>query len=1813
MSVTQFLEALNKIEAFPSDKFVNRLYNKARLASNVDIFQNDLSPAPAYGQDPNSMLIDGVNVTPHLQLLAEQAAVKGLSRYDPGADKHGLRNCANIGAADIAADALFTQTSTMLYSEHINWSLVANGSPDLKALRANVDFVNGLETQLHNPHFIRGAIKQDLTNGNHIYTTALLFSYDYVHYGPGFTPHLDGDFTTSWSGKLLSNWLPQVVDGLTPAQKATAILTASKAASLVHGVTSSGTIKSTVSLVNQVKSLASVNILSAAESIGIDQLAGIDTSSWKSIAATNKVAWANFDNTWANAVVAVASVTSSDTVKTSSDGDDFLEGFALGATLGLEDHQNWRTTTITGQAVANWINQGRQSFNALFTQGAPNVVNVKNFTTDGPVKSCFIAGTEVVIESGTIAIELITEGTRVLTRADPAEYGVASDEDVVVSQGAPILCGINDEALFFTPGHVFYTTTGLKAVDPTTAKEENPWLDVGRLRPGHILYRLKEDHKTYEHVEVKHIKVEKARATKVYGVHLREGQRSYHANGYLVAVNYPEITIKSIARMLSTFPKHVQTQMLSSLNELKPLFHKFGAATISDVLSKEIRGVTSRPISTPAPRPTRRHITSHLRMAKRSYALHQTGSHNVQNYQLPLLSIHEGTVSLDGQAQSRAIIDKTDRSIRWTRPVAGHGYEHGFVNVNNHGLSGHGVIILSDNANLKKLPTHKSSAHKVVRFQAVKPNVNVDKPSRNLNHANMRNLHTSIHKPTPAATPSPVHAPTVKSPPLKVPGLSLTSQAVNAGTPVSDDYIDNEDYWDLILDKTVWPVNTKQTTISQPMPMGQVAFATYHAGGSAGLSIPILSVPALDQLLIDINKSQYLAGAAPYDSLYDSMVEITSGALQMGTVYLTQASLLYALADKPTSGGTLPSLYNLTFKSIGSAVTLPLLFRTLAVQLSADFSSATGAATEYNTDNRGADGDRHLVLDSDSMSLGLASTNNRANIAKTLAVARPQPVGITTAASVAPAPVTLLLTTETDLSVDTLENIDYNSVQVHSTSGTLLQNMMLYHMNADDRTAFLQTAAPRIPAELGDNLATPLKTWIRGTYGPAFISFMIAQTKSKDVVWRNAFSQAEIDKVWYWWNGMGSSCLSKTSEYNQINALTSVAATRQLYDTDLQPFLQSPQPLGPAQWALALYNKLNDTHAKANVLRKPINGGESVLNKYCNIMLALDPTGNATGQYFDAVVAYAVAQKITNPYFPLDNDGATALAQQEWLNDSMKQLVISVLNNDPNIDGTVKSSLQQDITDFLQAEGMAQGATAEETANEIVTHFSEFTAGMVSTMSAIGTTFAVLARCNGFKAATAVVNNVMGKLTRTGGFPFMKGAMILLTVAGYIYQAYNTFTHWNELTGAQRAIGIITVLSMVADVAASSFQLYKDIKTWKADRKNIDLTPEEETKAGKLDENVEEQIQSPANIEQVNQANVAAQNETVKQTYLNNVSDHEQAIESADISESRGPSDLAPGDAIATEKEPPADLPASARSSWKAFTTSEKVLKCVNIAVGVAFTIAMSIDLKNNWDTYTDVGKVLNVLQIVIQVLSVLVDAALLLGDALLTAAAPDAVCAMMVALPVLGAILAVLGIVVTLLLAFLGVVKPRDPPKTPVETFIDTTARPLINGLTAPPPLSLTYTVPASLPAGSTAGFSITAKNNTAAAVTLTRSTLTLEVGDDDNALFSGPTTSWTVDSAFNTTQPLSQAGTVGASPPTISAAQLTENDVDTSLNSYDIAVVGPATNGTSGPLVVEVGASVSISWLGTISKVGSTTMQIVETLVSGDKCRLSLVINRV
>jgi len=107
----------------------------------------------------------------------------------------------------------------------------------------------------------------------------------------------------------------------------------------------------------------------------------------------------------------------------------------------------------------------------------------------------------------------------------------------------------DDDEPFFTPGHVFHTATGLRAVEPKVAMSENPWISVGRLGVGHVLYRLAKDGKSYENIEIKKLRVAETQVQEVYGVHLREGRRSYHANGYLVAVNYPEVRFPELPEL----------------------------------------------------------------------------------------------------------------------------------------------------------------------------------------------------------------------------------------------------------------------------------------------------------------------------------------------------------------------------------------------------------------------------------------------------------------------------------------------------------------------------------------------------------------------------------------------------------------------------------------------------------------------------------------------------------------------------------------------------------------------------------------------------------------------------------------------------------------------------------------------------------------------------------------------------------------------------------------------------------------------------------------------------------------------------------------------------------------------------------------------------------------------------------------------------------------------------------------------------------------------------------------------------------------
>lgn len=158
--------------------------------------------------------------------------------------------------------------------------------------------------------------------------------------------------------------------------------------------------------------------------------------------------------------------------------------------------------------------------------------------------------------------------------------GILSDEKVQLptseKEGEPrmFVFGFNGEKPFVSAGHIFFTTCGPKAIDPVAAHEENPRIVISQLRIGDVLYRLDEfDGKSvYAKVVVESFTVERASSDVVYGLHFAQGSHGgarYHANGYLVAANYPEITLKRFEDRLGGLSVREQKSSIDAVSPIR--------------------------------------------------------------------------------------------------------------------------------------------------------------------------------------------------------------------------------------------------------------------------------------------------------------------------------------------------------------------------------------------------------------------------------------------------------------------------------------------------------------------------------------------------------------------------------------------------------------------------------------------------------------------------------------------------------------------------------------------------------------------------------------------------------------------------------------------------------------------------------------------------------------------------------------------------------------------------------------------------------------------------------------------------------------------------------------------------------------------------------------------------------------------------------------------------------------------------------------------------------------------------------------------
>jgi hypothetical protein len=183
----------------------------------------------------------------------------------------------------------------------------------------------------------------------------------------------------------------------------------------------------------------------------------------------------------------------------------------------------------------------------------------------------------------------------------------------------------------------------------------------------------------------------------------------------LVRLNYPEVTIKSLAKDLLSLPKQIRKKMITSAKEIVPLLKRFGGETVIEAFEKEIKqdDLPSKLIGGIPPLPK---CFYNLSSIHRTWYLHGTDSIgnalSERPTQLPVsIGVADGVVFVEDTYCEKATI--FDASIHWTRQVSEKIWEHGGCYIFREAAFGQGYIFHSDSPDeLEPPPKSKESPFK---------------------------------------------------------------------------------------------------------------------------------------------------------------------------------------------------------------------------------------------------------------------------------------------------------------------------------------------------------------------------------------------------------------------------------------------------------------------------------------------------------------------------------------------------------------------------------------------------------------------------------------------------------------------------------------------------------------------------------------------------------------------------------------------------------------------------------------------------------------------------------------------------------------------------------------------------------------------------------------------------------------------------------------------------------------------------------------------------------------------------------------------
>ncbi|KAF2093974.1 hypothetical protein NA57DRAFT_80979 [Rhizodiscina lignyota] len=1793
--VHAFCTAMQSVPVIDDGAYADKLIQAVKNSTPVTAISKYFNDVQDVGQTDNKF--DGIDCGSTINDLAVASTAYALS----GVTDYNFNNGIDgPGALDMLKRCITTLMPAM-YGDHINQQLAKLGQSDLRALSSSPssDFINAYQSELENPTFAHLVkIYDDAHNGGN-YALNLLFANAYLHYGPGFTMSSNVDLVVSevthWTD-IINNWVEQMHEDQQSLQAARP--NALPQEFVPH-------ISSVCGLNGYPDAQATDLVTAVSQQIHpeLDEWKlGQEIQYYQTLGQKIMGGWEGKNQSFVN--VASTSVQAN----WPSSVPPFDEADNPGTSV-------IKTMYHYGDDAMAFVNANR-SYSFLANEQSGDRTNVVTQNV-GIFGSCFKPGTKVLTIGGEVNIEDLYENLEILTRGgDVPQIGICSDEKVMVSTasstGSPThLFGFNDESPFFTAGHVFHTTTGLRAISPHIARMENPWVQVGELRKGHTLLRTTNG-KTYEQITIRAFTVSQADCDHVYGVHLREGMRSYHANGFLVHLNYPEITLKSISRTLLTIPSKERMGMLSCVHNLKPLFERFGIEAISDLVNRELAHLSTLP---PAALKTRPQIskTGGLQHVTRSWALRDTRSKRADGFKgdLPELDVYQGVVYVESKYCPNAQIK--ENTIIWSRDVANGTWEHGFVKFERDLLLGHGAVTYGTEdaspnvrhiANVRRFIAEprarrppKPLKQKAQSFASIKAATNSKERA-----AHVASAIEQLDKP--ATTSGNGHAkPVVK---VTEPQQPSSSDPQRAATSPSDDDNDDStasftlmDPYNLSYDTSDWVDG--QATAKTPAAYLQIYTANENTSQHFTCRIPDLDT-LRDKVCEKLQSDQSIK-LETVPNLYDCFNLVNDD--QTASFYFTMkyASIIASAADNYDDKN--PKYSNLTFKNLGLDLQLPFIFSSMRLTLNWDGSAMSGIIREFDPTMLDDDGKRHFVQGSVADE-DVPAEVVRAFVSKNTVGNQPEaPLALKNSAHLPPkAPAVAMVETAANSLPDNysdgakeLSTLPLDNSQLSQDSNFLLYLAAKFQMKVDDLKTFTDGVRPiegmtkgQLPAELASNLPGNLATWLQEEYIPAFISTkIISLDPSVKAAWRINFSDIETGKVTHWFNGKGKGCLSQVPEYTQLNELMSTYATLQEFPR-IQDYLSDTEPdpvtkkVGGEKWAEALYNSQGRSFALAAMANTTNVSGTSRMQVICNVLNTLSPiyaksiqtSQTATGEnkavtptnllpnddkpYALRIVEALKAYKASGfhaRYIGLQDDTNSELEYQ-FLNDSVQSLWTELLSTAPGtLGGDLANSLQQDAQDLVTEMGVDENESAANKAATMAAIASNLIRGIAEASKVIGPAVKGLAKS--FQAVQTALDKLEPKMAKIG--KIMGPCMVVLTAAMFVYAAVGAYRDWSNLTPTERAVLILSTIQTTLQTFQDGAEALKPAWKWLFPDKAPDVSiAQRDASCASAEENTQTRLpevsQNSRNIGLLTDEEL---NDNASALPGGIADDEAMANQVGD--DMVGAVDGAVKDGVEVAiGEASVEVAGSITSKLSTmFAYSTQAVKGLLVVVGVAVTIASAISLAQNWSDMDTIERRLNIANVAVMgiaavapILSAAIEAGCVAAGIAITEGTVAA--GLIAACSWAGPLMLIAGVVIAFLMMFHQ--SSPDPPPSAPEQWIQDVGQGYTDGLTPPPTSQLTWTLGPLQEQATVQTLTVTGKNTSSDKITLADIEIKFPAGGSPGMLYSEMTFAAT------------SSGTAATTPGQVSVSNTTAETPDVQL-------------ATTSEVVGSVAGTAAITWL--------------------------------